>query len=109
MLSAAARRRLSPSRATDARFPVRRIFCVGRNYAAHAREMGRDPDREPPFFFLKPADAVVDNGAAVPYPPRDLEFPSRDRAGRGDRQGGFDIPAGGGARPRVRLWRSAST
>ncbi|MCP4433552.1 MAG: FAA hydrolase family protein, partial [Gammaproteobacteria bacterium] len=41
------------------RYPVRRIFCVGRNYAAHAREMGKDPDREPPFFFTKPADAVV--------------------------------------------------
>ncbi|WP_158964086.1 fumarylacetoacetate hydrolase family protein [Chachezhania sediminis] len=54
---------------TEARFPVRRIFCVGRNYAAHAREMGRDPDREPPFFFTKPADAVVENGVTVPYPP----------------------------------------
>lgn len=52
-----------------ARFPVRRIFCVGRNYAAHAREMGKDPDRELPFFFTKPADAVVDSGATVPYPP----------------------------------------
>ena len=51
------------------RFPVRRIFCVGRNYAAHAREMGKDPDREPPFFFLKPADAVVDDGATIAYPP----------------------------------------
>ena len=51
------------------RFPVRRIFCVGRNYAAHAREMGKDPDREPPFFFLKPADAVVDDGTSIPYPP----------------------------------------
>ena len=51
------------------RFPVRRIFCVGRNYAAHAREMGKDPDREPPFFVLKPADAVVDDGATIPYPP----------------------------------------
>ncbi len=54
---------------TDARFPVRRIFCVGRNYADHAREMGGDPDREPPFFFTKPADAVVENGATLPYPP----------------------------------------
>lgn len=54
---------------TDARFPVRRIFCVGRNYAAHAREMGKDPDRELPFFFTKPADAVVDSGVDVPYPP----------------------------------------
>ena len=52
-----------------ARFPVRRIFCVGRNYAEHACEMGHDPDREPPFFFMKPADAVVDDGARVPYPP----------------------------------------
>ena len=52
------------------RFPVHRIYCVGRNYAAHAREMGADPAREPPFFFSKPADAVVPNGAPVPYPPR---------------------------------------
>lgn len=59
---------------TDDRFPVRRIFCVGRNYAAHAREMGRDPDREPPFFFTKPADAVVENGATVPYPPETENF-----------------------------------
>ncbi len=51
------------------RFPVRRIFCVGRNYAAHAREMGKDPDREPPFFFTKAPDAVVDDGQTIPYPP----------------------------------------
>jgi len=50
-------------------FPVRRIYCVGRNYAEHAREMGHDPDAEPPFFFSKPADAVVTDGGAVPYPP----------------------------------------
>jgi fumarylpyruvate hydrolase len=50
------------------RFPIRRILCVGRNYAAHAREMGGD-ERDPPFFFAKPADAVVAPGAAVPYPP----------------------------------------
>lgn len=56
------------------RFPVRRIFCVGRNYAAHAREMGRDPDREPPFFFTKPADAVVDGGETVSYPPETENF-----------------------------------
>jgi len=58
----------------SARFPVRRIFCVGRNYAAHAREMGKDPDREPPFFFTKPADAVVDSGVPVPYPPETKNF-----------------------------------
>ena len=49
------------------RFPVRRVFCVGRNYAAHAREMGADT-REPPFFFMKPADALVLDGADTPYP-----------------------------------------
>lgn len=49
-------------------FPVRRIYCVGRNYADHAREMGSDPDREPPFFFTKPRDAVI-AADAVPYPP----------------------------------------
>lgn len=51
------------------RFPVRRVFCVGRNYAAHAREMGKDPDREPPFFFTKFSDDVVPNGSKLPYPP----------------------------------------
>ncbi|MGO4402570.1 fumarylacetoacetate hydrolase family protein [Achromobacter sp. PAB15] len=54
-------------------FPVRRVYCVGRNYAAHAREMGFDPDREPPFFFCKPADAVVPvadgHTLELPYPP----------------------------------------
>ncbi|GAA0836828.1 fumarylacetoacetate hydrolase family protein [Cupriavidus pauculus] len=54
---------------STARFPIRRVFCVGRNYAAHAREMGKDPDREPPFFFTKPADAVVPAEGTVPYPP----------------------------------------
>jgi len=53
---------------TDNRFPVRRIFCVGRNYEAHAREMGNDPTREPPFFFTKPADAVIDAPCEMPYP-----------------------------------------
>jgi len=50
-------------------FPVRRIYCIGRNYPEHAREMGHDPEREPPFFFSKPADAVVTGGADTPYPP----------------------------------------
>jgi len=56
------------SGSTD-RFPVRRVFCVGRNYAEHAREMGGNPDREPPFFFTKPADAVVPASGVLPYPP----------------------------------------
>jgi fumarylpyruvate hydrolase len=56
-------------------FPVRRIWCVGRNYLEHIREMGQD-EREPPFFFAKPADAIVPDGATVPYPPltKDLHF-----------------------------------
>lgn len=49
-------------------FPVGRIYCVGRNYAEHAREMGHDPEREPPFFFMKPADAIVPSGATLPFP-----------------------------------------
>jgi fumarylpyruvate hydrolase len=55
-------------------FPVRRIFCVGRNYAEHAREMGAKDLRAPPFFFTKPADAVVASGAVVPYPARTAEL-----------------------------------
>ena len=76
----------------EARFPVRRIFCVGRNYAAHAREMGKDPDREPPFFFTKPADAVVDNGATIPYPSdtKNLHYEMELVVAIG--KGGVDIP-----------------
>ncbi len=59
---------------TGDQFPVRRILCVGRNYAAHAREMGRDPDREPPFFFTAWAETVVLNGAIVAYPPKTVDF-----------------------------------
>lgn len=61
-----------PVEGTKDTFPVRRVYCVGRNYAAHAREMGFDPDREPPFFFCKPADAVKasedDQTLLFPYP-----------------------------------------
>jgi fumarylpyruvate hydrolase len=59
---------------SEQRFPVRRIYCVGRNYAEHAREMGHDPKKELPFFFSKPADAVVASGQALPYPPRTAEL-----------------------------------
>jgi fumarylpyruvate hydrolase len=55
---------------TDARSPVRRIYCVGRNYADHAKEMGFDPKFDPPFFFLKPADTELQPGSPFPYPPR---------------------------------------
>jgi fumarylpyruvate hydrolase len=62
---------------SDEVFPINRVFCVGRNYAAHAREMGKDPDREPPFFFMKPACAVVpvgEQGADITYPPMTGNF-----------------------------------
>jgi fumarylpyruvate hydrolase len=57
-----------PVEGTDARFPVGRIYCVGRNYAEHAREMGHDPDREPPFFFMKAANSIVPSGSTISYP-----------------------------------------
>lgn len=53
---------------SDQRFPIRRVFCIGRNYAEHAREMGASVDKAAPMFFCKPADAVVSDGADVPYP-----------------------------------------
>ena len=56
------------------RFPVRRIYCVGRNYAEHVREMGNDPEKSLPFFFGKPADAVVESGASIPYPASTSNF-----------------------------------
>ena len=77
---------------SEARFPVRRIFCVGRNYAAHAREMGKDPDREAPFFFAKPADTVVPSGAKLPYPSmtQNLHYEIELVVAVGE--GGADIP-----------------
>lgn len=77
---------------SSARFPVRRIICVGRNYAAHAREMGRDPDREAPFFFYKPSDTIVDDGAAVPYPPETQNFHYEIELVVAIGTGGVDIP-----------------
>ncbi len=52
---------------TEDRFPVRRIYCIGRNYLAHRKEMGHD-DRKPPFYFQKPADALLETGGGFPYP-----------------------------------------
>jgi fumarylpyruvate hydrolase len=77
---------------TDERFPVHRIYCVGRNYAKHAREMGMDPDREPPFFFSKPADAVVANGTPVPYPSRTANLHHEIELVVAIGTGGSDIP-----------------
>jgi fumarylpyruvate hydrolase len=77
---------------SNQRFPVGRIYCVGRNYAEHAREMGHDPDREPPFFFMKPADAIVLSGATIPYPQmtKDLHHEIEMIVAIGE--GGSDIP-----------------
>jgi fumarylpyruvate hydrolase len=77
----------------DERFPVNRVFCVGRNYAAHAREMGKDPDREPPFFFMKPAAAVVDvtRRPSVPYPTKTRNYQHEIELVVAIGQGGRDI------------------
>jgi fumarylpyruvate hydrolase len=73
-------------------FPVRRIFCVGRNYAAHARELGND-ERDPPFFFTKPADAVVTHGADAPYPPATGNLHHEMELVVAIARGGANIPA----------------
>ena len=83
---------------TDARFPVRRVYCVGRNYAAHAREMGFDPDREPPFFFCKPGDnasvvpVAAGSTATIPYPPQTHNFHYEAELVVAIGKGGRDIP-----------------
>jgi fumarylpyruvate hydrolase len=80
-------------------FPVRRVYCVGRNYAAHAREMGHDPTREPPFFFMKPADAlqpVPEGGTAEhPYPPKTGNYHFEAEMVVALARGGRDIPVDG--------------
>jgi fumarylpyruvate hydrolase len=73
-------------------FPIHRIYCVGRNYAAHAREMGHDPDREPPFFFMKPADAIVANKSIVPYPTKTENLHYEIELVVAIGKGGRDIP-----------------
>ena len=76
-------------------FPVRRVYCVGRNYAAHAREMGADPDREPPFFFMKPADALQIVGSEPtphPYPPKTGNYHFEVELVAALAGGGTDLP-----------------
>jgi fumarylpyruvate hydrolase len=73
-------------------FPVRRVYCVGRNYAAHAREMGHDPDREEPFFFMKPADAVL-LAKTMPYPPQTKDLHHELEMVVAIGKGGANIPA----------------
>ena len=84
-----------PIDGSNAVFPVLRVFCVGRNYADHAVEMGHDPDREPPFFFMKPAVAVVPGGGSLPFPSAtdDLHHEIELVVALGG--GGTDIPAEG--------------
>ncbi len=74
------------------RFAVRRIFCVGRNYAAHTREMGGDPTRDAPFFFLKPADALVGSGETIAYPSDTANLHYEIELVIAIGQGGRDIP-----------------
>ena len=83
------------------RFPVRRIYCVGRNYMAHIREMGGD-ERDPPFYFAKPADAIVATGSSIDYPPQtsNLHYECELVAAIG--KGGRDISAPQLARGRAR-------
>ena len=73
-------------------FPVRRIYCVGRNYAAHAREMGHDPNREEPFFFMKPADAIVPSDSVVPYPSKTSDYQHEIELVVALSKGGKDVP-----------------
>ncbi|MDP8916918.1 MAG: fumarylacetoacetate hydrolase family protein [Pseudomonadota bacterium] len=81
-----------PVAGDDAVFPVHRIYCVGRNYAAHAREMGAD-DREPPFFFAKPADAVVPRGGEIAYPSDTAELHHEVELVLAIGRGGVEIPS----------------
>ena len=82
-----------PIEGSDQRFPVRRIYCVGRNYADHAREMGHDPDREPPFFFQKNPDNLVTDGGNFPYPPLSNDVHHEIELVVALHKGGKNIPA----------------
>ncbi|MGH8617129.1 MAG: fumarylacetoacetate hydrolase family protein [Burkholderiales bacterium] len=81
-----------PVAGSSQRFQVGRIYCVGRNYADHAREMGHDPDREPPFFFMKPADAIIDHGAKIPFPQVTKDLHHEIEMVVALHKGGNDIP-----------------
>src|SRR5687768_16952645 len=80
-----------PVRGTKARFPIRRVYCVGRNYAAHAVEMGHDPNKEPPFFFQKNADNL-DTSGNFPYPPASSDVHHEIEMIVALKSGGVDIP-----------------
>src|SRR3954468_22572851 len=76
---------------TDDQFPARRVYCVGRNFAAHAREMGHDPNREPPFFFMKPADTLLPSGMDFPYPTKSSDVHHEIELVAALKSGGTDI------------------
>jgi fumarylpyruvate hydrolase len=78
---------------SEQRFPVRRIYCVGRNYVDHIREMGGDEARDPPVFFQKPADSLVEDGGTVPYPPMTSDLHYELELVVALRSGGSNIPA----------------
>jgi len=78
----------------DSTFPVRRVYCVGRNYVEHIREMKEGDERDPPFFFQKPSDAVVANGAELAYPPCTDDFQHEIELVVAIGGGGIDIPVG---------------
>ncbi len=81
-----------PIRGSDASFPVHRIYCVGRNYAAHAIEMGHDPDKEPPFFFQKNPDNLLPAGRDFPYPPKTEDVHHEIELAVALKSGGEKIP-----------------
>ena len=77
---------------TDARFPVNRIFCVGRNYAEHVREMGFDPNRDEPCYFTKSSRAIIESGRTVPYPPGTTDYQHEIELVVAVGQPGFELP-----------------
>lgn len=81
-----------PIRGKDELFPVRRIYCVGRNYAEHAKEMGHDPNREPPFFFQKNPDSLIPGGGDFPYPSKSADVHHELEMVVALGRGGIDIP-----------------
>jgi fumarylpyruvate hydrolase len=82
-----------PVEGSDRAFPVRRIYCIGRNYGAHVKEMGGDPKEQPPIFFMKPADAAVEASGAVPYPPGTENFHHEVELVVALKTGGADVAA----------------
>jgi fumarylpyruvate hydrolase len=81
-----------PVRHSGLRFPVGRIFCIGRNYADHAREMGHEPDRNPPFFFMKPSDAAIEAGIPFQYPSQSRDVHHEVELVAALKAGGSNIP-----------------